>query len=74
LRVRSQIGSRLNEVESIQSSNEDLQIQYQQSISSLQDLDYAKAISDFTRKQTDLQAAQQSFSKITQLSLFDYLR
>ncbi len=74
LKVRSQIGSRLNEVDSIQSSNEDLQIQYQQSISSLQDLDYAKAISDFTRKQTDLQAAQQSFSKITQLSLFDYLR
>ena len=36
-------------------------------------LDYAKAITDLTRKQTDLQAAQQSFAKISQLSLFSYL-
>ncbi len=73
LKVRSLIGSRLNEVDSLQNLNEDLQIQYQQTISGLQDLDYAKAISDFTRKQTDLQAAQQTFSKISQLSLFNYL-
>lgn len=73
LRVRAQIGSRLQEVSSLQSINEDIQIQYQQSISNLQDLDYAKTISDLTRKQTDLQAAQQSFVQISKLSLFNYL-
>jgi flagellar hook-associated protein 3 FlgL len=73
LRVRALIGSRLQEVESLQGINEDVQIQYQQAISNLQDLDYAKAITDLTRKQTDLQAAQQSFSMISQLSLFDYI-
>lgn len=73
LRVRSMIGSRMNELESLDSVNQDLQLQYQQTLSNLQDLDYAKAISDLTRKQTDLQAAQQSFVKISQLSLFDYL-
>jgi len=73
LRVRSLIGSRMQEVESLSSINGDLQLQYQQTLSNLQDLDYAKAISDLTRKQTDLQAAQQSFSRITQLSLFNYL-
>jgi flagellar hook-associated protein 3 FlgL len=73
LRVRSMIGSRMNELESLDSVNQDLQLQYQQTLSNLQDLDYAKAISDLTRKQTDLQAAQQSFMKISQLSLFDYL-
>jgi flagellar hook-associated protein 3 FlgL len=61
------------EIDSISSVNEDLNLQYQQTLSQLQDLDYAKAISDLTRKQTDLQAAQQSFVKMSQLSLFNYL-
>ena len=73
LRVRAQVGSRMNEIESLGNLNEDLSLQYQQTLSDLQDLDYAKAISDLTRKQTDLQAAQQSFVKISQLSLFNYL-
>lgn len=73
LRVRAQIGSRMGEIDSLSSVNEDLNLQYQQTLSQLQDLDYAKAISDLTRKQTDLQAAQQSFVKMSQLSLFNYL-
>ena len=73
LRVRAQVGSRMNEIESLGKLNEDLDLQYQQTLSDLQDLDYARAISDLTRKQTDLQAAQQSFVKISQLSLFNYL-
>ncbi len=73
LRVRSMIGSRMNELESLGNVNQDLQLQYRQTLSNLQDLDYAKAISDLTRKQTDLQAAQQSFARISQLSLFNYL-
>ena len=73
LRVRAQIGARLAETESLGNLNEDLKLQYQQTLSQLQDLDYAKAIADLTRKQTDLQAAQQSFARISQLSLFNYL-
>lgn len=73
LKVRSLVGARLNEIDSLQSINEDIQIQYQQAISQLQDLDYAKAISDFTRKQVDLEAAQKSFTQISRLSLFSYL-
>ncbi|MDK9715045.1 MAG: flagellar hook-associated protein FlgL [Sulfuritalea sp.] len=73
LRVRAQIGARMGEIDSLSSVNEDLSLQYQQTLSQLQDLDYAKAISDLTRKQTDLQAAQQSFVRMSQLSLFNYL-
>lgn len=73
LRVRANVGARLSEIDSLASLNENLSLQYQQTLSELQDLDYAKAISDLTRKQTDLEAAQQSFVKISQLSLFDYL-
>jgi flagellar hook-associated protein 3 FlgL len=73
LQVRSQIGSRLKEIDSLSSANSDLTLQYQQTLSNLQDLDYAKTISDLTRNQTNLQAAQQSFVKVSQLSLFNYL-
>ncbi|MDO9601777.1 MAG: flagellin, partial [Rhodocyclaceae bacterium] len=73
LRVRAAVGSRLSEVDSLSDVNQDLQLQYQQTLSNLQDLDYAKAISDLTRKQTDLEAAQKSFMRVSQLSLFNYL-
>jgi len=39
----------------------------------LQDLDYAKAITDLTRQKTMLEAAQMSFTKIQGLSLFNYM-
>ncbi len=73
LRVRVGIGARMNELESLGSLNENLSLQYQQTLSNLQDLDYAKAITDLTRNQTNLEAAQKSFAKISQLSLFNYL-
>ena len=73
LRVRAMIGSRMNELDSLGSVNQDLSLQYQQTLSNLQDLDYAKAISDLTRKQTDLEAAQKSFMVTSNLSLFHYL-
>lgn len=73
LRVRSQIGARMGEIDSLSSVNEDLNLQYQQTLSQLQDLDYAKAISDLTRKQVDLEAAQKSFLRSSQLSLFNFI-
>ena len=74
LTVRAAIGSRLNELDFLSNVNSDLDIQYQQTLSNLQDLDYTKAISDLTRQQTNLQAAQLSFTKISSLSLFDYIK
>lgn len=73
LGVRAEIGSHLQEVDSLQSLGEDLGVQYKQNLSQLQDVDYAQAISDFTRQQTYLQAAQNTFVKTTQLSLFSLL-
>ena len=74
LRVRSSVGARLSETEALQSVASDLDVQYSSRLSNLQDLDYAKAISDLTRRQMQLEAAQQSFVKVTGLSLFDMLR
>jgi flagellar hook-associated protein 3 FlgL len=74
LTVRASVGSRLKEVDNAKSAGSDVVLQYQQTLSGLRDLDYAKAISDLTLQQTTLQAAQQSFAKIQGLSLFNFIQ
>lgn len=74
LTARASIGSSLKEIESLDSLGEDLNLQYAQTLSELQDLDYVQAITDLTKQQTSLQAAQQSYIKVTSLSLFNYMR
>ena len=71
--VRAAVGSRLREIDSLDSAGEDRNIQYQQQLSQLQDLDYVKALSDLTAQQTTLEAAQKSFVKLASLSLFNLL-
>lgn len=73
LRVTAAVGSRGNELDSLASTNADVTLQYQRTLSNLQDLDWTKALSDITRKQTDLEAAQKSFVMVSNLSLFNYL-
>ena len=73
LTVRASVGSRLKELDSLDSAGADRNVQYAQTLSQLQDLDYTKAITDLTEQQTILTAAQQSFAKIAGLSLFNYL-
>ncbi len=74
LNVRATMGGRMHELDSLQSTGEDLGLQYKQTLSKIQDTDYLQAISQLNQQQLNLQAAQQSFTKITQLSLFDFLR
>lgn len=73
LTARASAGSKLKELDSLDSYGADRDIQYSQSLSKLQDLDYAKSITQLTQQQTSLQAAQQSFVKISNLSLFNYI-
>lgn len=73
LTVRSSVGSRLAEVDTLDTSGADRNLQYATTLSGLQDLDYAKAISEFTQQQTTLQAAQKSFMAMSDLSLFKLL-
>jgi flagellar hook-associated protein 3 len=43
------------------------------SLSGIEDLDYTEAVTQMTKDTLALQAAQASFAKISQLSLFDYI-
>lgn len=73
LTVRASLGTRLNELDSLQATGEDLGLQYKQNLATLQDLDYNKAISDLNRQTTSLQAAQKSFKQVADLSMFNYM-
>lgn len=72
-RVQASVGTRMRELDSLGDTSSDLNVQHQQTLSKLQDLDYAKAISEFTQQQVQLEAAQKSFVQISGLSLFNYL-
>ncbi|SCY06969.1 flagellar hook-associated protein 3 FlgL [Nitrosospira sp. Nl5] len=74
LQVRSAVGTRMNEVDTLNDAGDDLTIQYKQQLSDLRDVDYAKAISDLTQQQAYLEATQKAFLKVQGLSLFDYIR
>ena len=68
--IRASVGLRLKELDAAQSASEDFDLQYSTTLSSLQDVDYAKTISDMTQSQFNLQAAQKTYMQITDLSLF----
>ena len=72
-KVRSSVGASLNELDSLTESTGDMQLQYKTSLSALQDLDYTEAISEISKKQVQLEAAQLTFKQISQLSLFSIL-
>lgn len=73
LTVRAAVGSTLKEVDTQRAANGDLANQYSETLRDLQELDYAKAISDMALKQASLDAAQKSFLKVQGLSLFNYI-
>jgi flagellar hook-associated protein 3 FlgL len=73
LSVRAGTGARLQEIDALDEEGAARAVNYADQLSGIQDLDYVKAISDLTQKQTILQASQQSFAKISGLSLFNYL-
>ena len=74
LNTRASVGSRMNEVTALGTANSDLDVQYAQILSNLQDTDYTKAISQLSQQQVGLQAAQKSFVQVSGLSLFNFIQ
>jgi flagellar hook-associated protein 3 FlgL len=74
LSMRAEVGTRLHSVDAAQETLADRKVELESATSQLRDLDYAEAVSRMNQQLVGLQAAQASYSKIAQLSLFDYLR
>jgi flagellar hook-associated protein 3 FlgL len=73
INVRAAVGSKLNEIDSLNTDGTNRDLQYSKSRSALEDLDYASALSDLAKNQTIMEAAQKSFVETTKLSLFQYI-
>lgn len=71
--VRSEVGTRLQAIDTAADFRDSEAVDLQSLISDLRDVDYASAVSQLNQQYTSLQAAQAAYSKISQLSLFDYL-
>ncbi len=73
LRNQATVGARQSSLESMTNTAEDRVVQYAQQLSDIEDLDYAKAITEISQKKLQLDATQATFAKTAQLSLFDYI-
>ena len=73
LEARARGGARLNALDELGNVNEDLAVTLESQLSEIRDLDYAEAVSRMNRQLLAFQASQQSYVRLSQLSLFNYL-
>ena len=73
LTVQADVGTRMRRAEMQTDTNDAFNYQLQETLSGLQDLDYAEAISRLNIQMLALQAAQQTFAKTQNMTLFNYL-
>ena len=71
--VQGDVGARINTLESSKELNLDVELFSRQVLSQIESLDYAEASTRLSLQSLVLSATQQSFVKISQLSLFSYL-
>lgn len=72
--TRAQIGGRLQVLQNSLLTNADQEISNRETRSKISDVDYAEAMTELTKQDVSLQAAQATFTRITRLSLFDFIR
>jgi len=72
--AQAQIGTNLNVVDQQTSVLEDTTLNLKTTLSSIEDLDYASAITKMNQQMMSLEAAQSSFAKVSQLNLFNYIK
>lgn len=73
LQVRSDIGARLNTLSATRTFHEEQNLATEEVLSEVRDVDYAEAVSRLSFQTFVLEAAQQSFIRVSRLSLFNAL-
>ncbi len=74
LLAQASVGTNLKVLEQQGDVLQDTTLTLKTALSNLEDLDYVSAITQMNKLMLSLEAAQSSFAKISQLSLFNYLR
>ncbi len=72
--TRGDIGARMNVIETTLTDNEGVTLVNKSVQAELREVDYPEALSKLAFQSVVLEAAQQSFVKISQLNLFDKIR
>ncbi len=70
LMVRSAVGVQMAELDTLDAQSDDRDLIMSSQMSDLVEVDYTKAISDYTMKQTALQASYKTFTDMSKMSLF----
>lgn len=73
LAMRSEVGARLNNIQTQKNVNEDVSLNFTAIKAEIQEIDVISAISKFQQEMTALETAQKSFAKIQNSSLFNYI-
>jgi len=72
--ARANIGTDLNVVEQQTQAIDETKLTLKTTLSNVEDLDMAEAITKMNKQMLSLEASQSSFAKITQLNLFNYIK
>jgi flagellar hook-associated protein 3 FlgL len=73
VQMRTEVGSRLSMLETQDRANDEYQLQLETTRSDIRDLDFAEAVGRLNLQLTGLQAAQQTYTRVQGLSLFNFL-
>lgn len=73
LEVRGNIGARLNALDSQETINDAYRLQVREILSNVEDLDFAEAVSRLNLEMTGLEASQKAFTRVQNISLFNFL-
>ena len=73
LNIRTTVGTRQNSLDSADTEASSAKLVLQQTLSEVEDLDLAEAISQLTFEITSLEAVQATFSRVKDLNLFNFL-
>ena len=73
LEVRGNIGARLNALDSQETINSAYRLQIREILSNVEDLDFAEAVSRLNLELTGLEASQKAFTRVQDISLFNFL-
>lgn len=71
--ARAEVGTRQNTLDQQESQHQDFDLTISKSLSSIEDLDYAQAVIEFNENTRALQASQQAFGKVKDITLFNYV-
>ncbi|RJG48995.1 flagellar hook-associated protein FlgL [Motilimonas pumila] len=73
LSTMGEIGARINTIRRVESSNSSFDVLNQEARARLSETDYAEASAKLAQQEMAMQVAYSTFSKVTNLSLFDYV-